>query len=61
MAEAYKLYNICLTCGGDGTILAPVGAGPTMTEVPCPVCLGEKIKLVGYCTFATYQIPEVPA
>lgn len=60
MAEAYKLYTICKTCKGVGTIDLPLGAGPTPTSVECPECDGAKIILASYCTVATYEIPDIP-
>jgi DnaJ-class molecular chaperone len=51
MANAYKLYEICKQCGGSGL---DKGSGLT-----CKSCDGAKVKLIGYCTEAVYDIPEV--
>ena len=51
MANAYKLYEICKQCGGDG-----VDKG---TGLVCKSCEGEKVMLVGYCSEAVFDIPEL--
>lgn len=61
MADAYKLYKTCEHCRGVGSLIIPIGEYPGQnTQVTCPVCNGAKLVLSGYCTVATYPIPEVP-
>jgi DnaJ-class molecular chaperone len=62
MAEnCYKLYKVCPTCKGTGSVSIPVGAGPTPTTVTCPECTGTKMILWGYCTEAIFSISDTPA
>ena len=55
MAQAYKLYDICVNCSGTGKVVI---AGKD--EQTCTQCNGAKILLKGYCSVNTYDIPEVP-
>lgn len=56
MATVYKLYEICKECGGTGKEII---AGKD--EVTCKQCNGDKVKLTGYCSADTYDIPEIPS
>jgi hypothetical protein len=58
-ANAYKLYQVCLQCNGSGTILNEKTETAADTET-CPMCLGAKVVLWGYCTEAIFSIPEIP-
>jgi len=51
MANAYKLFEICKTCGGDGI--------DKSDGTVCKTCAGEKVVLVGYCSEAIFNIPEL--
>ena len=57
MANAYKLYKVCSSCKGTGKLAPMVEHGE---EPDCSDCQGTGIVLSGYCTEATYNIPEIP-
>ena len=52
MANAYKLYNLCGSCGGTGISNDSEGG-------VCNGCNGKKVLLAGYCTEAVTDIPEL--
>ena len=66
--NGFKLYEICKICEGTGIETIPLGAVPTPTPVPCPLCGGLKYVEWGWITeetsegmkklFPTYRILE---
>lgn len=61
MAEVYKLWKPCPTCRGTGKILSGAESPYNGAEIVCASCNGTKVIFDGYCSVATYQVPEVPA
>lgn len=56
MANGYRVYRLCDSCWGRGTV--DNWEGEEHSFVECPHCHGHKIKFWGWISEDTYEMPQ---